>query len=117
MSGVKGRSGGARPGSGPKGRSVPGAEKARKRLWAAIDKDAKENAGDIFELLVGDIRDGDGYRDKVGPAWRIVAAILVKGDTSRTEISIESKRAAIPIILPFEQAKPTPPAEVIKLKK
>tara|TARA_R110000751_G_scaffold208951_7_gene312835 strand:- start:7562 stop:7915 length:354 start_codon:yes stop_codon:yes gene_type:complete len=106
--------GGARPGSGPKKRPVPGAEQARKQLWAAITADAKANGGNIFELLVKAVREDSSYRDKVIPAWRIIADVLVKGDTAKREISIEDKRAGAPVVLPVERETPTPPAEVIE---
>lgn len=112
----KGR-GGARPGSGPKKKGTPGSAEARQKLWAAIQKDAKLHDGDIFELLVEAVRGDRSYRDKVIPAWRIIADILVKGDTAKREISIEDKRAVAPVILPERRPKPVPPAEVLEMKK
>jgi len=96
---------------------VDDAEEARQAIWNAIRADAKQNGSDIFELLVKAVREDRSYRDKVIPAWRVITQILLRGDTSRTEISIESKRAAVPIVLPVEQARPTPPADIIKLKQ
>ena len=116
MAGTKGHSGGTRAGAGRKKALVPGSEASRERLWAAIDADAKAHGGDIFQLLVKAVRDDQSFRDKVIPAWRIITDILVKGDTSKKEISIEDKRAVAPVILPERRPKPTPMATVVKLQ-
>jgi hypothetical protein len=113
------RRGGARPNSGPKPRRRPEySEQAKRRLWLAISKVAREEGRDPFEVLA---RTAIHIRGKVATAqaanaMALILKTLTAGESHvKQDVSV-SKNEGPGIFLPEQRPDPGKDAKVVELK-
>ncbi len=113
------RRGGARPSSGPRPRNKPAySEQAKRRLWLAINKVAREEGRDPFEVLA---RTAIHIRGKVATAQAANAMALILKTLTAGESHVQqdvnlNKTQGPGIFLPEQRPDPGANATVVKLE-